>query len=37
LIGFQGVTGTTRFDENGDAQKRLYLLTIKGKKFVELE
>jgi branched-chain amino acid transport system substrate-binding protein len=37
LTEFQGVTGATRFDENGEAQKRLYLLTIKGRKFVELK
>jgi ABC-type branched-subunit amino acid transport system substrate-binding protein len=37
LVEFQGVTGTTRFDENGDAQKKLHLLTIKGRRFVELE
>ena len=34
---FSGVTGPTYFDENGDAQKQLYLLRIKGRKFVELE
>jgi len=37
LDNFQGVTGNTRFDENGDAQKKLYLLRVKGKKFVELD
>ncbi len=37
LKNFQGVTGLTSFDENGDAQKKLYLLRVKGKKFVELE
>jgi ABC-type branched-subunit amino acid transport system substrate-binding protein len=37
LDNFPGVTGNTRFDENGDAQKKLYLLRIKGKKFVELD
>jgi branched-chain amino acid transport system substrate-binding protein len=35
--GFSGVTGPTHFDENGEAQKQLYLLRIKGRKFVELE
>ncbi|MEJ2286769.1 MAG: penicillin-binding protein activator, partial [Desulfobacterales bacterium] len=35
LANFQGVTGLTSFDENGDAQKKLYLLRVKGKKFVE--
>jgi ABC-type branched-subunit amino acid transport system substrate-binding protein len=37
LDNFPGVTGLTRFDENGDAQKKLYLLRVKGRKFVELE
>lgn len=36
LDNFPGVTGVTRFDENGDAQKKMYLLRIKGKQFVEL-
>ena len=37
MNNFQGVTGLTRFDENGDAKKKLYLLRVKGKKFVELD
>jgi ABC-type branched-subunit amino acid transport system substrate-binding protein len=37
LVEYQGVTGATRFDENGNAQKKLQLLTIKGKRFVEVE
>lgn len=37
LNNFQGVTGLTSFDSNGEIKKRLYLLRIKGKKFVELE
>ncbi len=37
MTGFSGVTGPTHFDENGEAQKQLYLLRIKGRKFVELE
>ena len=37
LVDFQGVTGLTRFDENGDAQKKLHLLTVKGRRFVELK
>ena len=37
LDAFPGVTGLTRFDETGDAQKKLYLLRVKGKKFVELD
>jgi ABC-type branched-subunit amino acid transport system substrate-binding protein/TolA-binding protein len=37
LDNFPGVTGITRFDENGEAQKKMYLLRIKGKRFVELK
>ena len=37
MADFSGVTGPTHFDENGEAQKQLYLLRIKGKKFVELQ
>ena len=37
LENFPGVTGITRFDENGDVQKKMHLLRIKGKRFVELE
>jgi ABC-type branched-subunit amino acid transport system substrate-binding protein len=37
LVEFQGVTGLTRFDENGDAQKKLHLLTVKGRRFIELD
>jgi len=37
LDNFPGVTGLTRFDENGDADKKLYLLRVKGRRFVELE
>jgi ABC-type branched-subunit amino acid transport system substrate-binding protein len=37
MAGFSGVTGPTHFDENGEAQKQLYLLRVKGKKFVELQ
>jgi len=37
LQGFQGVTGLTSFDDNGDAIKNLYLLQIRGQRFVELE
>jgi branched-chain amino acid transport system substrate-binding protein len=36
MRGFPGVTGYTRFDEKGEAQKKLHLLRIKGKRFVEL-
>ena len=35
--GYQGVTGWTRFDENGDAVKELHLLRVKGRQFVELK
>ncbi len=37
LTDFQGVTGLTSFDNRGDVRKKLYLLQIKGKRFVELE
>jgi len=37
LTDFSGVTGPTHFDENGEAQKQLHLLQIKGRKFVELK
>jgi len=36
LKAYPGVTGLTSFDENGDAQKRLYLLRVKRNKFVEV-
>ena len=36
LNNFQGVTGLTSFDNNGEIKKSLYLLRIKGKKFIEL-
>ena len=37
LVDFSGITGPTYFDENGEAQKQLYLLKVKGRRFVELE
>ena len=37
LENFPGVTGVTRFDENGDVMKTMHLLRIKGRKFVELK
>ena len=37
LDNFPGVTGPTRFDENGEVIKKLHLLRIKGKGFVELK
>ncbi|MBW2109422.1 MAG: ABC transporter substrate-binding protein [Deltaproteobacteria bacterium] len=33
---FQGVTGLTSFDDTGDAEKQLYLLTITGRRFVQI-
>ena len=35
--GFAGAAGLTRFDAAGDCDKELHILTVKGKKFVELE
>ncbi len=37
LTDFPGVTGSTSFDENGEAQKRLTMLQIDGNRFVELD
>lgn len=37
LEGYNGVTGQTSFDENGEAQKLLYLLRVKRKRFLEIE
>jgi branched-chain amino acid transport system substrate-binding protein len=37
LTDFVGVTGPTHFNEDGEAQKQLHLLRIRGKKFVELK
>ncbi len=37
LTDFQGVTGLTSFEWNGDARKNLYLFQIKGQRFVELK
>lgn len=34
---YQGITGTTSFDINGEALKKLYLLKIKGNRFVEIK
>ena len=36
MSGFEGITGHTRFTKNGDVEKKLYLLNIKGKKFIEI-
>jgi ABC-type branched-subunit amino acid transport system substrate-binding protein/predicted negative regulator of RcsB-dependent stress response len=37
LTDFQGVTGLTSFDDNGEVRRKLYLLQIKGDRFVELK
>ncbi|MCD6272747.1 MAG: penicillin-binding protein activator [Deltaproteobacteria bacterium] len=37
MAGFEGITGHTRFTKNGDVEKKLYLLNIKGKKFIEIK
>ncbi len=37
LTDFQGVTGLTSFDNDGEVRKRLYLLKIKGNRFFQLE
>ena len=33
---FEGASGRTSFDDRGEAWKKLYLLKIKGDKFVEI-
>ncbi len=37
LVNFRGITGVTSFDNNGDVQKKPYLLKIKGEKFIEIK
>ena len=37
ISGFNGVTGLTAFDQSGDAVRKPCLLTIKGRRFVELD
>jgi len=37
LTDFQGVTGLTSFDTDGEVRKRLYLLQIKGNRFLQLD
>jgi len=37
LRDYDGVTGATSFNTNGDAEKRLYVLQIEGNQFVEFE
>jgi len=34
--GYSGVTGNYRFDKDREAQKKLFLLQIKGDEFVEI-
>ena len=34
---FDGITGKTRFDKNGNAHKELFFLTVKNGKFVEIK
>lgn len=36
IKNYNGLTGLTSFDGNQDAQKELFLITVKGKRFVEL-
>ncbi len=37
LVAYPGVTGKTSFDYKGDALKKLYILKIKGNRFVEIQ
>jgi ABC-type branched-subunit amino acid transport system substrate-binding protein len=37
LKDYSGITGQTSFTEDGDCKKRLYLLRVKGDRFVEVE
>ncbi|MEE8430257.1 MAG: penicillin-binding protein activator [Candidatus Desulfatibia sp.] len=37
LSNYEGVTGLTSFDSSGEVRKKLFLLQIKGRGFVELE
>jgi len=37
LVDYPGVTGKTSFDYKGDALKKLYVLKIKGNRFVEIQ
>ena len=36
LAPYEGVTGLTRFEETGEAMKKLFLLEVRGRQFVEL-
>lgn len=37
MVRFQGVTGLTSFDVDGESRKALYMISVEGEKFVELE
>lgn len=37
LKSFEGTTGMTAFDDSGDVEKQLYMMRVKGKRFVELK
>jgi ABC-type branched-subunit amino acid transport system substrate-binding protein len=37
ISGYSGITGLTSFTEDGDSQKRLYLLRVKGDGFIEVD
>jgi branched-chain amino acid transport system substrate-binding protein len=37
IEAFPGVTGTTTFTETGDAEKQLFILSIRGKRIVEVK
>jgi branched-chain amino acid transport system substrate-binding protein len=37
LVDYPGVTGETSFDYKGEALKKLYILKIKGDRFVEIQ
>ncbi|HMA85764.1 MAG TPA: ABC transporter substrate-binding protein, partial [Desulfosalsimonadaceae bacterium] len=34
---YDGITGKTRFDDKGEAIKELYLLKVRGNRFVEID
>ena len=35
--GFNGVTGLTAFDQSGEAVREPFLLTIKGRRFIDID
>jgi ABC-type branched-subunit amino acid transport system substrate-binding protein len=37
LLAYPGVSGITTFQSDGDVEKKLYLLSVKGDQFIELE